>query len=51
MSKLIITQDKSGSGKTSAANSLQKKLERNTLVISQDIVRREMLCVHDKKIL
>lgn len=47
MSKLIIIRGNSGSGKTSVANNLQKKIGRNTLLISQDVVRREMLWVHD----
>lgn len=49
MSALIIIRGNSGSGKTSVAKTLQKKIGRNTLVISQDIVRREMLWVHDGK--
>lgn len=49
MSKLIIIRGNSGSGKTSVANGLQKKLGRNTLLISQDVVRREMLWVNDGK--
>ena len=49
MSKLIIIRGNSGSGKTSVANSLQKKLGRNTLLISQDAVRRGMLWVNDGK--
>lgn len=47
MSKLIVIRGNSGSGKSSLAKSVQKKIGRNTLVISQDIVRREMLCAHD----
>lgn len=49
MSKLIIIRGNSGSGKTTVANNLQKRLGRNTLVISQDVVRREMLWVNDGK--
>lgn len=45
MSKLIIIRGNSGSGKTSAAKSLQKRFGRNTMLISQDIIRREMLWV------
>lgn len=45
MSKLIIIRGNSGSGKTSAAKSLQKKFGRNTMLISQDMIRREMLWV------
>lgn len=47
MPKLIILRGNSGSGKTSAAKALQRKLGRNTLVISQDTVRREMLWARD----
>lgn len=45
MSKLIIIRGNSGSGKTSVAKLLQKKFGRNTMLISQDIIRREMLWV------
>ena len=37
----------SGSGKTTVAKALQKKLGRNTMLISQDEVRRNMLWVDD----
>ena len=47
MQKLIIIRGNSGSGKTSVAKELQRRLGRNTLVISQDTVRREMLWVND----
>lgn len=47
MAKLIIIRGNSGSGKTSAAKELQKRAGRNTLVISQDTVRREMLRTND----
>lgn len=39
----------SGSGKTTVAKGLQKKFGRNTMIISQDVVRREMLKVKDAK--
>ena len=48
MPKLIIIRGNSGSGKTTLAKTLQHKFGRNTMVISQDIVRREMLWVQDK---
>lgn len=48
MNKLIIIRGNSGSGKTTLANALQRKFGRNTMVISQDIVRREMLWVKDR---
>ncbi|MCI9433104.1 MAG: AAA family ATPase, partial [Oscillospiraceae bacterium] len=47
MSKLIILRGNSGSGKSSAAKALQRELGRNTLMISQDTVRREMLWARD----
>ena len=43
--KLILLRGNSGSGKTSAARLLQRRLGRGTLLISQDTVRREMLWV------
>lgn len=47
MSKLIILRGNSGSGKTSVAKALQRRFGRNTMVISQDTVRREMLWAKD----
>lgn len=47
--KLILIRGNSGSGKTGLAKLLQHKLGRGTLVISQDMVRREMLWVKDEK--
>lgn len=47
MSKLIIIRGNSGSGKTSLAKNLQHRFGFNTMVISQDVVRREMLWVKD----
>lgn len=49
MSTLIILRGNSGSGKSSVAKILQRKIGRNTLLISQDIIRREMLWTHDGK--
>jgi predicted kinase len=46
-SKIIMLRGNSGSGKTTVANALQKKLGRGTLIISQDTIRREMLWVRD----
>ena len=46
--KLILLRGNSGSGKTTLAHMLQHKLDRGTLVISQDVIRRDMLWVHDK---
>lgn len=47
--KIIILRGNSGSGKSTVAKQLQKELGRGTLVISQDIIRREMLWVKDGK--
>ena len=45
--KLIILRGNSGSGKTTIAKLLQKQLGEETLLVSQDLVRREMLMVSD----
>lgn len=47
MGSLVILRGNSGSGKTTIAKELQKRLGRNTMRISQDAVRRDMLCVED----
>ena len=47
MRKLVILRGNSGSGKSSLARRLQRELGRNTLVIPQDTVRREMLWARD----
>ncbi|MCM1099787.1 MAG: kinase [Clostridium sp.] len=47
MSKLIILRGNSGSGKTTVAKELQKRFGRNTMLISQDVIRRDMLNVKD----
>lgn len=47
MSRLIILRGNSGSGKTTIAKELQRKFGSNTLLISQDAIRREMLMVSD----
>lgn len=44
---IIILRGNSGSGKTTISKKLQKKLGHGTLLISQDVVRREMLYVKD----
>jgi adenylate kinase family enzyme len=46
-SHLIILRGNSGSGKTTTAKALQKKFGHGTMLISQDVVRREMLYVKD----
>ena len=47
MGKLIILRGNSGSGKTTIAKELQWKFGRNTMLISQDVIRRDMLRVKD----
>lgn len=47
MSKLIILRGNSGSGKTTIAKGLQKKFGPGTMLISQDVVRRDILYVKD----
>ena len=46
--KIIILRGNSGSGKTTIARMLQRKFGRGTLLISQDVIRREMLYVRDE---
>jgi predicted kinase len=48
-SKLIIIRGNSGAGKTTVAKALQKTLGRGTILVSQDVVRREMMFVKDGK--
>ncbi|HRJ06697.1 MAG TPA: AAA family ATPase [Candidatus Saccharibacteria bacterium] len=45
--RLIILRGNSASGKTTIAQRLQKELGRGTALISQDVVRREILRVKD----
>ncbi len=45
--KIIILRGNSGSGKTTIAKLLQKEFGRGTLLISQDVVRRDILYVKD----
>ena len=47
MHKLIILRGNSGSGKTTVSRELQGMFGRNTMLISQDVVRREILNVSD----
>ena len=47
MPKLIILRGNSGSGKTTIAKELQNSFGRNTMLISQDAIRRDMLKVKD----
>ncbi|MFJ7666591.1 kinase [Lysinibacillus sp. NPDC097195] len=48
-SKLIIIRGNAGSGKTTTAKLLQEQLGRGTLLVSQDVVRRDMLKVQDRE--
>lgn len=47
MSRLIILRGNSGSGKSTVARALQRRFGRNTLILPQDTVRREMLWARD----
>lgn len=47
MSKIIIIRGNSASGKTSLAQVLQEEFGENTLLLSQDLLRRTMLHAHD----
>lgn len=47
MSKLVIVRGNSCSGKTTVARELQRKLGHDTMLISQDVVRRDILHTRD----
>ena len=47
MATLILLRGNSGSGKSTVARALQRHFGRNTLLIPQDTVRREMLYARD----
>ncbi|MEC6748819.1 kinase [Marinilactibacillus sp. XAAS-LB27] len=47
MSKLIIIRGNSGSGKSTTALELQSYLGANTMLLSQDVIRREIMCTSD----
>lgn len=47
MRKLIVLRGNSGSGKTTIAKELQNRFGANTMLISQDVIRRDMLKVKD----
>ncbi len=49
MPKLIILRGNSGSGKTSAAKILQQKFGSNTMLLSHDMIRMEVLHVWGKE--
>ena len=46
--KLIIIRGNSGSGKTTVAKKLQHIMGHGTMLIPQDVIRRDILRVHDK---
>ncbi len=48
MSRLIILRGNSGSGKTTAAKALQKRFGPNTMLISHDMIRMQILHVSGK---
>lgn len=47
MKRLIVIRGNSGSGKTTVAKELQKRLGRSTMLLSQDTLRREILRARD----
>ena len=47
MHKLIMLRGNSGSGKTTVAKGLQERFGRGTMVLSQDMIRREVLKERD----
>ena len=47
MSKAILLRGNSGSGKSTVAKMLQRRFGRGTLMIPQDVVRRELLWSRD----
>lgn len=51
MHKLIVLRGNSGSGKTTVSKELQKRFGRNTMLISQDMVRLQMLYAKDAEAL
>jgi predicted kinase len=48
MQRLIIIRGNSGSGKSTVAKRLQHEMGYETMLVPQDVVRREMLRVKDK---
>lgn len=47
MKKLVVIRGNSGSGKTTDAKELQQRFGKNTMLISQDLVRRGVLNATD----
>lgn len=48
MAKLIIIRGNSGSGKSTVAKLLQREMGYQTMLVQQDVVRREMLRARDE---
>ena len=48
-SRLVILRGNSGSGKTTVSKLLQKELGYGTMLVSQDVIRREILRVRDEE--
>jgi adenylate kinase family enzyme len=48
-SRLIILRGNSGCGKTTVAKLLQKELGYETMLVSQDVIRRKILRVQDEE--
>jgi len=46
--KLIIIRGNSGSGKSTIARAVRDSLGENTMLVPQDVIRREMLYVKDR---
>lgn len=46
--KLVIIRGNSGSGKSTIARLVQEGLGENTMLVPQDVIRREMLFVKDR---
>ncbi len=51
MPKLIILRGNSGSGKTTVSRELQKRFGRNTMLISHDMIRLQILNAKDSEAL
>ena len=49
MSKLILLRGNSGSGKTTVAKKLQEKFGSNTMLISHDMIRKQILHVWSRE--
>lgn len=47
VTKLVIIRGNSGSGKTTVAKELQQKIGNNVMLLSQDVIRRDILRAKD----